>query len=116
MYVYDRLSIDTRYKIFVDHFYAICNRCCPTRTKIFTFTKINKPWLDRVLIVFCKRKLVLYNLYKRGVVTWQFFENFRNELSNTIRRFKLNYFMEQFDKYTGWATKMYPLFESSITQ
>lgn len=107
MHVYDNLGIDIRCKIFVEGFFTIYNRCCPIRTKVFPLNKIKKPWLDRDLIVLCKRKFILYNLYKRGVVTYEIFVNFRNELSNTIRRCKLNYFREQFDKYKSDIRKTF---------
>ena len=100
-YTGDNLAIDIRCKIIVESFYTIYNTFSLVRTKIFPFNKINKTWLDRDLIVLCKRKFILYNFYKRGVVSYEVFVNFRNELSNTIRRCKLNYFREQFDKYKG---------------
>ena len=73
------------------------DQCCPTRKKVYPAKQIKKPWMDHDLITLCKRKNNLYNLYRQGVVSYDIFTNFRNELTSTIRKCKSNYFRDKFE-------------------
>jgi len=88
---------------FSSKLYNIYDTCCPLRTKTISARRMIKPWITNELVNCVNRKHCLFRLYKRGIVSFFTYNNFKNVLTSVIRRAKYNYFVTKFDSGLGCA-------------
>ena len=86
------MDVHTKCKYLIQHVYNIYDKCCSIRSKQVSFKSLKNPWIDYVLADAVKEKFRLFRDYKRGVVTFNYYNVFKNNLQTRIRRAKKNYF------------------------
>jgi len=94
-------SVNTAMKIFIDRVYLIYDKCCPLRSKRMSHVRNMKPWITEPLIECIRRKHELFRNYKRGYVTFEYYNNFKDVVTRLLRRAKVKYFTRKFDAVKG---------------
>jgi len=82
--------------IFEKCLYSLYDSCCPEREKIVSAKRLSKPWLNDELFLDINRKHSLFRDYKRGIVNYNDYNNFKNLVKRKLTRVKRSYFKEKF--------------------
>jgi len=93
----DFFDVNSAVQLFNDSVYNIYNKCCPIRSKRISYKRFSKPWITDHLKVFINRKHSLYKQYRRGFVTFQVYNNYKNQVTHMLRREKENFFINKFN-------------------
>ena len=83
---------------FNETFNELYNRYFPIFTKTITPKDETKPWISDILLNQMKIRDKLYKLATRNVIDIKIYKDFRNILTNRIRRAKANYYEDEFRK------------------
>ena len=83
---------------FNETFNKLYNRYFPIFTKTITPKDEAKPWISDILLNQMKIRDKLYKLATRNVIDIKIYKDFRNILTNRIRRAKANYYEDEFRK------------------
>ena len=83
---------------FNETFNELYNRYFPIFTKTITPKDETKPWISDILLNQMKIRDKLYKLATRKVIDIKVYKDFRNILTNRIRRAKANYYEDEFSK------------------
>jgi hypothetical protein len=86
---------------FQHKIYEIYDECCPIRSKTLSRNRYLKPYITDAIITSVNRKHELYREYRRGTVTQEFYKQYRNILTYTLRRAKILYFRDRFENCQG---------------
>jgi len=100
-HIYDSIDIDLKTQIFLDVLYNVYNECCPVKTKLISISRLNKPWFDDDLRRLCDMKHGLFRRYKANEVSFSEYSYFKNKFTALLRRSKVNYFRDKFDRCKG---------------
>ena len=95
------MDIHAKCEYFIQQFYSIYNKCCPIRSKQISFKSLKNPWIDTVLANAIKQKFYLFANYKRGIATFNEYNQFKNALQTKIRQAKMKYFKYKFEQTFG---------------
>jgi len=107
--VQDDVNVDDLVHMFTTQLYGIYNRCCHIRSKRISYNRYLKPWITDNLLSCIRRKHYLYRLFKRGELTFDYYNAFKNQVTKLIRRVKLKYYSDKFksnfsDSSATWKT------------
>jgi len=81
---------------FIDGLYSIYDTNCPIRCKVLPCGIFRKPWISNQLRNCIQRKHVLFRLYKRGTVSFQTYNTYKNVITRILKRKKSEYFSRKF--------------------
>jgi len=91
------IDINSALLAFTDKLYEIYDNNCPMRCKILCCSKVTKPWISNQLKDCIMRKHSLFRQYKRGTVSFQVYNTFKNVVSRILKREKSRYYSRKFD-------------------
>jgi len=111
LYNYDS-DIDFLIDSFLEQFYSVYDRCCRIRTKQLSTRRYMKPWMTDELVDCVHRKHVLFRQYRRGIVSHQRYNIFKNQVTNLIRRRKSKYFIDKFNSNMGNSSATWKLIKT----
>jgi len=93
----ESLNVNDKMDLFNDRLYEMYDQCCPVRTKQISINYKFKPWINNNLIDCIKYKYVLFRKFKRGLITFQRYNSYKNVLTKLIRRSKSRYYFNKFN-------------------
>jgi len=96
-------DIDVLTESFLNDVFAVYDRCCPLRSKRVSYNRHMKPWITGELIACIRRKHALFREYKRRLVSFEYYNYFKNHVTNLIRQAKRRYFTTKFKSQLGNA-------------
>ena len=85
------LLCDTIQNYFVKH--------CPVVDRQISYKDSIKPWINSTLKIELKKRAKYFILYRRGLMSSQFYKQYRNNVTNNLRRAKKKYYQDLFDRY-----------------
>jgi len=103
-------SVDTIMKIL----YNLYDNCCPERKKCVSPKRMSKPWLTNELILDINRKHSLFRYYKRGIIDFDVYRVYKNNLKRKLRRSKAVFYQNKFD--TGDSKIVWKTFNSIVSR
>ena len=83
------------FNIFYEKIMYLFNHCFPIKRK--NKDKFNEPWINRKLKLCIKKKYRLFNLLKRGLISKQSFNTYRNVLIWVTKKMRQRYYREKFE-------------------
>ena len=81
------------------------NKHCPIKTKLLSYKSSEKPWITPSLKFKMKKRQRYFDLYKRNLMTFSEYKNFRNHVTNQIRASK-KYFHNLFNRIRNDVKKV----------
>ena len=112
MYDFDDLNI--KCKFFVDNIFSMYNKCCPVRSKEISLKRLSKPWITTGIMESINRKHKMFIQLKRGLVSAETFNRYRNHLAALLRKSKKDYFANKFDNFNGNIARSWSLLNSLL--
>ena len=97
------LTIESRMNIFLRNLYRIYDRHCVLRTKQVSKKSYLKPWISQRIKEMLNRKHFLFRQYRRGQISFQDYNTYKNSCVRHLRQAKVIYFKNRFDKCRGDA-------------
>jgi len=97
----DNPDIDELVNSFNDAVYRVYDNCCPIRSKNTSNNRRMKPWITSDVINCINHKHFLFRQFKRGEITFNHYNTFKNHVTGLIRRVKLKYFDNVFRSRMG---------------
>jgi hypothetical protein len=107
-------DFDVQFKLVFDKLFYLYDLCCPLREKILSMKTFLKPWITRGIMFSINRKHQMYRDYKRGNLTLDEYNSYKNVTTRLLRESKKMYFMNKFNSAQGnirktWSTINYVL-------
>ena len=91
-------------------------RCCPLKSKSISPKDRLKPWIGNDLKIYIKLRESYFCLFKRNLVSEQFYKSYRNFVTKKIRLAKKRYFEDLFSRIRNNARKTWSVIRSIISQ
>jgi len=107
-------SFNHRFTLFFDGIQEIYDNCCPIREKFMSVKRSLKPWISNNLIRCINRKHFLFKQYKRGLITFERYNVFKNYLTALLRRTKERYYQNKFTSHVNDSRKTWKLINSLV--
>ena len=95
--VYDNVENSTY--IFCQKIDQIYCNSFPLKTKYISQKRFNKPWLNSDIMNSIKIKSRLYKNFKLGFISENYYKNFKNNLTKTIKKAKKSHYVSKFEEY-----------------
>lgn len=70
---------------------------CPIKTKNISYKNFIKPWISNEIVKLIKKRQNYYILYRKNVISKKTYSNYRNFVTNEIRKVKKKYYVEKFN-------------------
>jgi len=93
---------------------SIYTTCCPLKSKTVSPKSKAKPWINRNILSYIRRRDNLYILYRRGHITKPAYNRFRNFVTAQIRISKRDYFERKLEEYKGDIRKTWQLINNTL--
>ena len=77
----------------IEHFFCLS---FPTKIKYISPNKYDNPWITPEILRLIKYKSLYFNLYKKGIISKELNNSYRNKVLAIIRKSKSNYFETSF--------------------
>ena len=87
---------NTAFNLFHDILKRIFDSCFPLRTKKVKSRDIDAPWVTCTLKKCIKKKYVLFNLFKRGLISKRSYTNYKNRLHWVIDKMRKSHHDNKF--------------------
>lgn len=95
---YDDLNVNIKTQVFYNIFWRLYNECCPIRSKYVSPSRNSKPWFDKDLKLLCDNKFKLFRKYKKGLIPFDEYNNYKNRFASLLKLARRNYFKDKFAK------------------
>ena len=110
----DAISVNSRTEKFLECLWNLYDSCCPIRNKSISNKRLTKPWLSDSLLRSIKTKHNLYKQFKNGTVNFNIYNNYKNYLTKTLRKAKVDYYHSKFNQNRGNIKKTWREINSLI--
>ena len=105
--VHAHVSLNDKVLKFQSGLFDIYNGCCPVISKLLNDRHVVARWITDDVMNCIERKHKLFRLYKRGTVTFDYYNTFKNIVTTLIRRVKRKYYASKFNNTRGDASGMW---------
>ena len=95
----DYNDIDLSLNAFMHHLNQIYVRNFPMKTKFLSYKRMNNPWITPNVKHLINKKSEHFNLYRRGLITKQTNNQFKNKLNKDIKNAKSSYFLDKLEQH-----------------
>ena len=112
---FSECDVDQYILKFDDAINNLYRRCFPVKVKYVSKKRLNKPWLTSSLFNQIKTKSKYYKMFKLGTISEIFYKRYRNNLTNTLRNEKKNYYKNAFLRSNNNMKSTWSLIRSLIS-
>ena len=98
---FNEMDICDKVRIFHNQMYSIYNVACKLQSKNIPYNKFTKPWITNDIISYIDRKHILFRQYRRGYITFNEYNNYKNMCTMLLKQAKVSYFKLKFDAAVG---------------
>ena len=85
-----------KYQNLISEIYC---ECFPLKIKYISINRLSKPWLNQDLLKLVKLKSEYHSLYRRGILSKEFNNKFRNMVTSRIRKAENYYYLNNFRNF-----------------
>ena len=103
------LNSNSKFNLFYDELDRIYKTCCPIRTKEISTNRLKKPWISQQLLNDIHEKYEIFKKYKNGLVQYDQFRNYKNELKRKINAARNKYYLYKFENCSGNTSSTWKL-------
>jgi len=107
-------NVDLAVLTFNDKLLQLYNKCCPIRSKHVSYSRFSKPWITNQHMASIAQKHLLFRQYKQGLVPFNVYNNFKNQVTRILKSAKLRYFSEKFNSALGSTKDTWSVINSVI--
>ena len=115
LYNYQATSIDDHLEFLHKRLIENYKNCCPIRSKTISPKDKIKPWINDELKQYMKRRENFFELFKRNLVSRQFYNYYRNLVSKKIRLARKSYYETLFMRIKNNIRKTWKVINSIIS-
>ena len=94
-------SVNQMFRTFQSTINQIYYNSCPLKTKFISNKRLGKPWLSTELLKLIQCKSHYFKLMKSGLIDYEWYKSYKNNLLSSIRRAKKSYYINVFSKSYG---------------
>ena len=105
--VFESRQLNVAFDIFSEKLFETYNSAFPIKRKRIKSNLINAPWVTPRLKRCIKKKFVLFNLLRRGLIQRQQFNRYKNALTWVINKIRRQYHLDTFRNCSGNFRKMW---------
>ena len=109
-------SIDNQIEHLHDRIIDNFKRFCPVKTKFISPKDKIKPWINESLKADLKQRDYYFNLFKRKLISVNFYNSFRNGVTKKIRIAKQKYYDKLFDDIKDNIKKTWQTINSILSR
>ena len=102
--------------LFLEWLANVFNRYFPVKTKTLSLKRLKAPWMTDKLLNCIKQKHKFYSMFKRGLLSKQFYNKYKNLLTFAIRKSKEQYFQNSFEQADGNPSKMWKIINDFMSK
>ena len=103
------LNSNSKFNLFYDELDRIYKTCCPIRTKEISINRLKKPWISQQLLNDIHEKYEIFKKYKNGLVQYDQFRNYKNELKRKINAARNKYYLHKFENCSSNTSSTWKL-------
>ena len=104
------LSLDNLTNIINDSYKS----CCPLKNKTLSYKDYKKPWITDGIIKYIKQRQNFYILYRKRLISKEYYSKFRNFVTFKIRIAKKKYFEHKFNSVKSDIKKTWKLINNIL--
>ena len=101
---------------FLNWLTNIFNRYFPIKTKQLSLKRLKAPWMTDALLACIKKKHKYFSMVKRGLLSRQFYNKYKNLLTLVIRKSKQRYIHNSFVRTEGNTSKMWKIINDLMSK
>ena len=101
---------------FIEWIMRLFDRYFPIKTKTLSLKRLKAPWLTDKLLTCIKKKHKFYLMFKQGIITKKFYNDYRNLLTFAIRKTKQKYYQNCFVNAEKNVSKMWKLINNFMNK
>ena len=94
--IYEIDDTDDAFTYFYNKLFSIYNNSCPIKKRRLKHNNINNPWVTPKLKKCIKKKYLLYNLLRRGLIQKSYYNKYKNTLNWVSNKMRRLYFLKKF--------------------
>ena len=87
--------------------YTTYYSCFPVITKYVSSKRLKNPWITQAITKSIQHKFDLYKSFKLGIVTYEIYKNYRNNLNNIVKLSKKKYYLQRFSNFKLSTKKLW---------
>ena len=87
-------NVNEKSKYFLDKLNRLYDMYCPKIVKTISRKKYSRPWITDDLITMINYKHTLFKRYKQSIVTFDIYNEYKNELKRHLKRRKTEFFQK----------------------
>ena len=100
-------DVNTNSVLLNDFILTNFNDCFPLQTKEISLKTLDNPWITPAVKTSVKNKSKLFSDFNQGLIPFDAYRIYRNQLNNTIKQAKSLYYMNYFEKYKNCTRKIW---------
>ena len=77
--------------------WKLYNNCCPKKIKIVSYKTYIKPWITDDIKILINQKHAHFKNHKRGIIPYETYNRFKNNVTKLVKKAKTNYYFRKFD-------------------
>lgn len=112
---FEGLSLDNYVDTISSNLQLMYNQLCPVKTKQMSIKRLSKPWITGAVKVSINNKHWLFKQFKKGLISFDYYNKYKNKLTTILKKAKRDYFAYKFRNCQGNPRKTWSLL-SSITK
>ena len=97
---------------FTEELWKQYNSCCPKKAKIVSYKTYIKPWITDDIKSLINQKHAHFKNYKRGIIPYETYNQFNNNVTKLVKRAKRNFYFRKFDPSHNCIKKNWKIINS----
>lgn len=100
-------NTNENFNLFYNRVNDCYNKCFPLKTKFVSSKRLHNTWLSTGILNSIKHKCKLFKMYKLGTVSYNYFKQYRNQLTQAIRYAKASHYRLIFTNFKNNTKKIW---------
>ena len=102
-------NIDSQCNLLLDKLHNMYYSRFPKITKTLTSKRLHKPWITESIMNSIRHKFYLYKQYKLGIIPFDYYKEYRNQLNTLIKEVKSNFYQQKFATFRNKTKKVWEI-------
>ena len=112
----EQIDIDSRFSTLINQIYRCYHETFQIKTKQLGCKRVQNPWLTPGLLNSIDQKHKLYRNYKRGIIPFQLYNNYSNQLKALLKKAKRKYYTNKFGEVNNNSKATWSLINNLINK
>ena len=110
------MNVEDKCSWYVKHLDKLYGRDCPKKTKAISVKSLLKPWITNEIKRMANHKHCLFRQYKRQLIEFNIYNNYKNNLNRLIKMGKRRYYTDKFNNCHNNSKKTWKVISSILSR